>query len=200
MTKPSLWLPHTSLRQGVGTSLRLLINGHKIYRSADLATQKHDQKSGNPGRLLFTCADSQWISPLMAEYALHDDAELLSGCISIAPLAGNRTLGTVAVELDFHPQIECDHCGNSFRLPCYANETLQLVSEESETLTGERETGAEPNPFSSEVLDEVPVTEKGLAIDALLLDAISLAMPDQPVCPECRQGEDLAARNSSEPT
>lgn len=103
--------------------------------------------------------------------------------------------GEVSIELRLQPELECGRCGTHFRATIHYQERLRIIDADApeqgprntRAAQPESDAGSESNPLNIESLDVVELGPKGLALDALLLDALAGALPDLPHCSGCSE-------------
>jgi hypothetical protein len=205
--EPSLWVPmkaaaKLSRTDGSDEKLHFILRGHQIL---NLKSAK-----------LFDCGNSAWLSDTLTTYQLGDDETVLKGTLrieavdhgSVARLKphmedGHGVVALLEVKLSLQPALECSSCGEEFREALQVDETLRIQSDPAATqgqthahkkgnsAGGDDDPSEEMTNSSSDLLETYVLQKQGIALDAILLDAIECALPDYPRCSQCTESEDI---------
>lgn len=200
--EPSLWIPTKATGKlfrsdGKDETVQFILRGHQIFTPKSLK--------------LFDCGASEWLSETLSSYQLNDDEKFLQGTLGIAPVDnglaaknksqlnsaedGQAIVALLKIQLTLVPALECSSCGEVFREPLNIDETLRI---QSVSAAGQSQTPKKANApeaegddptdetgSSNDLLETYVLQKQGLALDAVLLDAIECALPEYPRCAQC---------------
>jgi hypothetical protein len=195
--EPSLWLGAAMVRAVTSSRtapLRLVIQGHGISLVRLHSWPHKDSRPGAPqaSEQTWLASTSGWLAPILHEYELGNEPSHLAGSLDLLPSASgfDPSGGVLSWDLLLSPRVECVVCGERFRTqPLIFRESYRLETAPSLPMNDgqgpDDDTTTDEHAASGDLLDVVDMDTKGLALDALLLDAICLAAPDHPRCVLC---------------
>jgi hypothetical protein len=187
-----------SRSDGSDEKLHFILKGHQIL---SLKSAK-----------LFDCGTSEWLRDTLTTYQLNDDETVLQGTLGIEPVDlglaarnklhqinmdnGQPTVALLKVHLSLAPALECSICAEVFRELLTVDETLRiqsgLAASQGHSHKGrdsddndDEDPSDETRSSSNDLLETYVLQKQGIALDAILLDAIECALPDYPRCSEC---------------